>query len=267
MSKQSPHGPLHKLHKALEYRSCRWKVLTVGERTRLIDQFNNMVKNSEAKEKVGKKTGKKVEKAAKRPSTHATQHKAKCMAASEDKEESESDNKVDTNDDEVNVAHRKAIADMSVQEKRQHLLRLAGQRVAKSSKRAGGAGGGTASQEGQGEGCRWRGLEGQEGQGGHDKAVGKGEGSKQKRVVEEDEGSRKKRKKESSEETLASRMQHACSHETKAQVALRQVLDSAPPPAPLVHTSPPQCSFRQTFTSLTTMTPTPRSALCACHGI
>ncbi|KAJ7439193.1 hypothetical protein B0H11DRAFT_2254127 [Mycena galericulata] len=61
MSKQSAIGPLCILRDALRSGTCRWKVLTPGEKSRLLAQFEDMVKNGEATEKVRKKTeGRKV---------------------------------------------------------------------------------------------------------------------------------------------------------------------------------------------------------------
>ncbi|KAJ6600451.1 hypothetical protein DFH09DRAFT_1498048 [Mycena vulgaris] len=56
MSKQSAIGPLRILRDALRSRTCKWKVLTAGEKSRLLTQFKYMVKNGEATEKVRRKT-------------------------------------------------------------------------------------------------------------------------------------------------------------------------------------------------------------------
>ncbi|KAJ7101778.1 hypothetical protein C8R44DRAFT_641395, partial [Mycena epipterygia] len=54
MSKQSAIGPLRILRDALKCGTCKWKVLTSGEKTRLLAQFKEMVKNGEAHKKVRK---------------------------------------------------------------------------------------------------------------------------------------------------------------------------------------------------------------------
>ncbi|KAJ7099200.1 hypothetical protein C8R44DRAFT_546564, partial [Mycena epipterygia] len=54
MSKQSAIGPLRLLHDALKSGTCKWKVLTVGEKKRLLVQFKEMVKSGEVQEKVRK---------------------------------------------------------------------------------------------------------------------------------------------------------------------------------------------------------------------
>ncbi|KAJ7456850.1 hypothetical protein B0H11DRAFT_1665697, partial [Mycena galericulata] len=66
MSKQSAIGPLRILRDALRSGTCRWKVLTPGEKSRLLAQFEDMVKNGEATEKVRKKTEGRKEKGGKK---------------------------------------------------------------------------------------------------------------------------------------------------------------------------------------------------------
>lgn len=44
MSKQSAIGPLRTLRDALKCGMCRWKVLTAGEKKRLVEKFDDMVK-------------------------------------------------------------------------------------------------------------------------------------------------------------------------------------------------------------------------------
>ncbi|KAJ7836772.1 hypothetical protein B0H14DRAFT_2589513 [Mycena olivaceomarginata] len=51
MSKQSAIGPLRILCDALKCGTCKWKVLTAGEKSHLLAQFKEMVKNGEAHEK------------------------------------------------------------------------------------------------------------------------------------------------------------------------------------------------------------------------
>ncbi|KAJ7484065.1 hypothetical protein B0H11DRAFT_2231797 [Mycena galericulata] len=92
MSKQSAIGPLRTLRDALKSGDCQWKVLTAGEKSRLVAQFKEMVERGEATEKVRK---------TKTPSRQgATREKSKRAAAakkaardepSEEEEEEESD--------------------------------------------------------------------------------------------------------------------------------------------------------------------------------
>ncbi|KAJ7209893.1 hypothetical protein B0H12DRAFT_971763, partial [Mycena haematopus] len=57
MSLQSAIGPLRTLRDALKCGTCRWKVLTAGEKKRLVEQFADMVEKGEAVQK-----GRKVRK-------------------------------------------------------------------------------------------------------------------------------------------------------------------------------------------------------------
>ncbi|KAJ6524066.1 hypothetical protein DFH09DRAFT_1329593 [Mycena vulgaris] len=60
MSLQSKIGPLRILRDALRCGTVRWKVLSAGEKKRLVDQFREMVKMGEVQEKAGKaKTARK----------------------------------------------------------------------------------------------------------------------------------------------------------------------------------------------------------------
>ncbi|KAJ6600990.1 hypothetical protein DFH09DRAFT_1069681 [Mycena vulgaris] len=52
MSKKSVIGPLRILRDALKCGTCKWKVLTSGEKARLVAQFKDMVNSGEAAEKV-----------------------------------------------------------------------------------------------------------------------------------------------------------------------------------------------------------------------
>ncbi|KAJ7081418.1 hypothetical protein C8R44DRAFT_536336, partial [Mycena epipterygia] len=54
MSKQSTIGLLQELHDMLKCGMCKWKVLTAGEKKRLLAQFKDMVDSGEAQEKVQK---------------------------------------------------------------------------------------------------------------------------------------------------------------------------------------------------------------------
>ncbi|KAJ6554003.1 hypothetical protein DFH09DRAFT_1318663 [Mycena vulgaris] len=57
MSKQSKIGPLRTLRDALKCGTVRWKVLSAGEKRRLVEQFKEMVEKDEAQAKVGKARG------------------------------------------------------------------------------------------------------------------------------------------------------------------------------------------------------------------
>lgn len=132
MSKQSAIGPVRILRDALKCGTCKWKVLTVGEKSRLLTQFKEMVKNGEAHEKVRKVK----EKAAPRASGRGLRSRPKRAArerGSDDNDEEEEDESrprkgrsrpkraarergsEDDNEEEEDESHpRKAIADMSV---------------------------------------------------------------------------------------------------------------------------------------------------------
>ncbi|KAJ6499895.1 hypothetical protein DFH09DRAFT_1102817 [Mycena vulgaris] len=243
MSKQSAVGPLRILRDALKCGTVRWKVLTAGEKQRLLEQFKDMVEKGEVREKVGKtraKASSRTSRAKKtkvsqesdddndghppkakakptRTSTRTTQQKSKKRAmASEDEGEED-----DANDDppaksgrtlrakqktqgdpsEDDDAPRKAIGDMTVQEKRAYLLRLVGRRrkagregdkcgAAKSSKRA---------REEESDRPRKKvKANADKGEGG-----ASGKGSKRKRGgEEEDEGAQKKKKKKKASEEV-----------------------------------------------------------------
>ncbi|KAJ7165724.1 hypothetical protein B0H12DRAFT_1246941 [Mycena haematopus] len=60
MSLQSAVGPLRILRDALKCGTCRWKILTAGEKKRLLEQFDEMVKNGEAQQKTKKPRVKKA---------------------------------------------------------------------------------------------------------------------------------------------------------------------------------------------------------------
>ncbi|KAJ7843240.1 hypothetical protein B0H14DRAFT_3868618 [Mycena olivaceomarginata] len=90
MSKQSAIGPLRILRDALKCGTCKSKVLTAGEKSRLLTQFKEMVKNGEAHEKVHKVK----EKAAPRASGRGLRSRPKraaCERGSDDDDEEEED--------------------------------------------------------------------------------------------------------------------------------------------------------------------------------
>ncbi|KAJ7802742.1 hypothetical protein B0H14DRAFT_3488150 [Mycena olivaceomarginata] len=67
MSLQSAVGPLEKLLDSLKCGTTRWKVLTAGEKQKLIEQYEEMVERGEVKAKSGKRRKAKSRKAAKGP--------------------------------------------------------------------------------------------------------------------------------------------------------------------------------------------------------
>ncbi|KAJ7858849.1 hypothetical protein B0H14DRAFT_2577574 [Mycena olivaceomarginata] len=121
MSKQSAIRPLRILRDALKCGTCKWKVLTAGEKSRLLAQFKEMVKNGEAHEKRaarerGSDDDDEEEEDESRPRKAQSRPKrAARERGSDDDDEQEEDES----------RPRKAIADMSVQEKRERLLSLA----------------------------------------------------------------------------------------------------------------------------------------------
>ncbi|KAJ6602589.1 hypothetical protein DFH09DRAFT_1301608 [Mycena vulgaris] len=74
MSKQSKIGPLRILHDALKCGTVKWKVLTLGEKKQLMEQYKDMVRKGEATEKAGK---------AKAPRKRSTRTKLKKTVAEE----------------------------------------------------------------------------------------------------------------------------------------------------------------------------------------
>ncbi|KAJ6603539.1 hypothetical protein DFH09DRAFT_1301325 [Mycena vulgaris] len=91
MSKQSKVGPLRD---ALKCGTVRWKVLTAAEKTRLVDQFRDMVKTGEVQEKAGKA------KAPRKGANHASRSKKTLREDSSDEEKE---------DDEAPCTQSKAV--------------------------------------------------------------------------------------------------------------------------------------------------------------
>lgn len=117
MSKQSAIGPLRILRDALKCGTCKWKVLTAGEKSRLLAQFKEMVKKGEVTEKVRKvkeKGGGRVTR---------TRAKKAPLQPDSDSDEGEDDEGEDSEEDASRP--RKAVIDMTVQERRERLLKLA----------------------------------------------------------------------------------------------------------------------------------------------
>ncbi|KAJ6496849.1 hypothetical protein DFH09DRAFT_1337059 [Mycena vulgaris] len=81
MSLQSKIGPLRILRDALRCGTVRWKVLSAGEKKRLVDQFREMVKTGEVQEKAGKA------KTARKGSSRAARSKKTAREESSDDEE------------------------------------------------------------------------------------------------------------------------------------------------------------------------------------
>ncbi|KAJ7337607.1 hypothetical protein DFH08DRAFT_812930 [Mycena albidolilacea] len=143
MSKQSAIGPLRILRDALKCGTCKWKVLTAGEKSRLLAQFKEMVKNGEVHEKVRKVKEKAVPRASGRGFRSRLKRAARERGSDDDDEEEEDESRPrkarlrpkraarewgsddDDEQEEDESRPRNAIADMSVQEKRERLLSLA----------------------------------------------------------------------------------------------------------------------------------------------
>ncbi|KAJ7462184.1 hypothetical protein B0H11DRAFT_2241336 [Mycena galericulata] len=89
MSKQSAIGPLRTLRDALKSGDCHWKVLTAGEKSRLVAQFKEMVERGEATEKVRKTKAPSRQGATREKSKRAAA--AKKAARDEPSEEESSD--------------------------------------------------------------------------------------------------------------------------------------------------------------------------------
>ncbi|KAJ6524087.1 hypothetical protein DFH09DRAFT_1329613 [Mycena vulgaris] len=81
MSLQSKIGPLRILRDALRCGTVRWKVLSAGEKKRLVDQFREMVKMGEVQKKAGKA------KTARKGSSRAARSKKTAREESSDDEE------------------------------------------------------------------------------------------------------------------------------------------------------------------------------------
>ncbi|KAJ7472489.1 hypothetical protein FB451DRAFT_1175235 [Mycena latifolia] len=221
MSKQSKVGPLRILHDALKCGTVRWKVLSTGEKKRLVEQFKDMVENGEAQEKVGKARVKGTRKASSRVSRlrkkktpresedelddgdhhHHPPPKAKASRMSRTKGKTQADPGEDKGDDDEDTnAPRKAISDMTVEEKRAQLMRL----VAKSREASGeGKHGARKSskrtcEEESSQPRKKAKRKGTEGEG-----RASGESSKRKRGAEEDEEGGERKKKKTSKELPA----------------------------------------------------------------
>ncbi|KAJ7430374.1 hypothetical protein B0H11DRAFT_1943099 [Mycena galericulata] len=128
MSKQSAIGPLRALHDALKAGTCHWKVLTASEKSRLVAQFEDMVKNGEATQKVRKATerGKKVGKTAVRKSARVKSTrgvaKKKGVLSGEESSEEEQEGSEDEDEDEDDVEDTWKSAGLAAM--RQRLLAL-----------------------------------------------------------------------------------------------------------------------------------------------
>ncbi|KAJ6474073.1 hypothetical protein DFH09DRAFT_1109706 [Mycena vulgaris] len=191
MPKQSKIGPLHILRDALKCGTVKWKVLTPGEKKQLVEQYKDMVRKGEATEKAGKaKAPQKSSDDEEEDEDDPPCAKAKAMPKTSSRAASPKE-----------VAPRKNISEMTVEEKRAWLVGL----VEKAKRKAGGNKGNNGStprvaskccRDEEGEGARKKRRKERVGEAGEDSAGGKTV-AKQKRGMGEDEeeGSQRRKKK------------------------------------------------------------------------
>ncbi|KAJ6522144.1 hypothetical protein DFH09DRAFT_1330788 [Mycena vulgaris] len=115
MSKQSAMGPLRILRDALKEGTCKWKLLTPGEKKQLVANFKEMVKRGEATEKSVKapRASKRTETARKTTkasgaSTRASRAKSKKTVVSDEEDGDEEDD--DEEDDEEHAPRQSKAA-------------------------------------------------------------------------------------------------------------------------------------------------------------
>ncbi|KAJ6583127.1 hypothetical protein DFH09DRAFT_1309363 [Mycena vulgaris] len=234
MSKQSKIGPLRTHCDALKCGMVRWKVLSAGEKRRLVEQFKEMVEKGEAQAKVGKARGEGacqalsgVSRSRKRktpqeseeeddhhhappkPKASRTLRPRRKTSSAKQVEPREGEGDEDDDDDNANPSEDeedsnnntgapcKAISEMTVQEKRARLMHL----VAKSRKVSGEGERGArrlSKRTRDEEPVQPRKKVKRKANEGEGHASGKG--SKRKRDAEEDEGGQKRKKKKTSKE-------------------------------------------------------------------
>ncbi|KAJ7065909.1 hypothetical protein B0H15DRAFT_958482 [Mycena belliarum] len=130
MSKQSAIGSLRKLRDALRCGTCHWKVLKGGEKARLVAQFEDMVANGEATEKVRKSRKRKTQEEGSDEDGGDHEPQAKRKSRRDTEKNKRKPRRAAADDDNVRDKHKKsrraAEDDESEEEEREaaHLRRL-----------------------------------------------------------------------------------------------------------------------------------------------
>ncbi|KAJ6463866.1 hypothetical protein DFH09DRAFT_1346988 [Mycena vulgaris] len=239
MSLQSKIGPLRILRDALRCGTVRWKVLSAGEKKRLVDQFREMVKTGEVQRTAREESSDDEEDAPARMTSKAVPKVSSRLSRVRPKKTAREEPSGDNDDDDdppradlprlKGNAPRKPISEMTVEEKR---ARLVGRASGKTSKRARNEGGASGVDRPRKKVRRKENK--RESEDGEER--GRGKGSKRQRGAGKDDDEEEMRKKK--KKRTGDNAQRAPAAKTTADDAQSAPTNTKPRPKPRMKPRP-----------------------------